>query len=131
MNEANGLNEVMFTSAAVLDLLLQIEELQDYTLGISETPDGNLQLVIGNSVYLINGNESKTIQVEDEVVGEIEVTAEDAYNDLLNDSIEIDPNSEMDQFNDNDIIQGGIIKEIAKSLTLGGLIRFASKHLLK
>lgn len=131
MNEANGLNEVMFTSAAVLDLLLQIEELQDYTLGISETPDGNLQLVVGNSVYLINGNESKTIQVEDEVVGEIEVTAEDAYNDLLNNSIEIDPNSEMDQFDDNDIIQGGIIKEIAKSLTLGGLIRFASKHLLR
>lgn len=131
MNEANGLNEVMFTSAAVLDLLLQIEELQDYTIGISETPDGNLQLVVGQSVYLINGNESKTIQVEDEVVGEIEVTAEDAYNDLLNDSIEIDPNSEMDQFNDTDYIQSGIIKEIAKSLTLGGLIRFASKHLLR
>ena len=131
MNEANGLNEVMFTSAAVLDLLLQIEELQDYTVGMSETPDGNLQLVVGQSVYLINGNESKTIQVEDEVVGEIEVTAEDAYNDLLNNSIEIDPNSEMDQFNDTDYIQSGIIKEIAKSLTLGGLIRFASKHLLR
>lgn len=131
MNEANGLNEVMFTSAAVLDLLLQIEELQDYTIGISETADGNLQLVVGQSVYLINGNESKTIQVEDEVVGEIEVTAEDAYNELLNNSIEIDPNSEMDQFNDTDYIQSGIIKEIAKSLTLGGLIRFASKHLLR
>lgn len=131
MNEANGLNEVMFTSAAVLDLLLQIEELQDYTLGISETPDGNLQLVVGQSVYLINGDESKTIQVEDEVVGEIEVTAEDAYNDLLNNSIEIDPSSEIDQFNDTDYIQSGIIKEIAKSLTLGGLIRFASKHLLR
>lgn len=131
MNEANGLNEVMFTSAAVLDLLLQIEELKDYSIGISETPNGDIQLQVGDSIYLINSDHSKTIQVEDTVVGEIEVTAEDAYNDLLENSIEIEPDSEMGQYYDSDVVEGSFLKEIAKSLTLGGMIRFASKHLLK
>lgn len=121
MNEANGLNEVMFTSAAVLDLLLQIDELKDYTIGMTETLDGDLQLQIGSSVYVIDNQDTKIIEVEDEVVGEIEVTTEDAYTEIIEDIGE--PESKP--------VEAGIIKDIAKSLALGGLIRFASKHLLK
>lgn len=124
MNEANGLNEVMFTSAAVLDLLLQIDELKDYTVGLTETLNGDIQLQIGDSTYMIDNQDTKIIEVDDQVVGEIEVTAEDAYTDIAEDvgygSVET-----------ADPVKAGLIKEIAKSLTLGGLIRFASKHLLK
>lgn len=141
MNEANGLNEVVFTSAAVLDLLLQIDELKEYTIGMSETPDSQIQIQIGNSIYLINSEDCKTIRVEDEIVGEIEVTTEEAYG-----QIETDIQSDADElpmyFEDEiveyydpdepqDAIEGSFIKDIAKSLALGGMIRFATKHLLK
>lgn len=123
MNEANGLNEVMFTSAAVLDLLLQIDELKNYTVGMTETLDGELQLQIGDSIYLLTNDDTKTIEVEDEVVGEIELTTEDAYKEIADDVSEDGESAEP--------VEAGIIKEIAKSLALGGLIRFASKHLMK
>lgn len=140
MNEAtNGLNEVMFTSASVLDLLLQIDELKDYTIGMSETFDGKLQLQVGNSIYLINNDDSKTICVEPEVVGEIEVTNDEAYEEISA-TIEEDTGVEsyypaeweaVSYVDENEPVEGGIIKEIAKALTLGGMIRFATKHLLK
>lgn len=126
MNEANGLNEVMFTSASVLDLLLQIDELRDYTISLTETLDGNIQLQVGDSTYLIENQDAKTIEVDDEVVGEIEVTNEDAYQDILNDS-----SGDIEQEFNEEPIEGSIIKEFAKSLALGGMIRFAQKHLLK
>lgn len=133
MNEANGLNEIVFTSAAVLDLLLKIDELKDYTVGLTETLNGELQLQIGDSIYLIDPNNSTTIRVEDEIVGEIEIQTEEAYNEISEDiACEFDEPQFLDsEISNDDIIEGGIIKEIAKSLTLGGLIRFTAKHLLK
>lgn len=126
MNEANGLNEVMFTSAAVLDLLLQLDELKNYPIGLTETLDGNIQLQIGDSIYLIENDHAKIINVDDEVVGEIELTTEDAYVEL--DSYTDTSNDSIDEF---EPVNAGIIKEVAKSLLLGGMIRFAGKHLLK
>lgn len=130
MNEANGLNEVVFTSAAMLDLLLQIDELAGYTIGLTETLDGQLQLQIGDSIYLVQTSDCQTIRVEDEVVGEIEEVTEDAYTEIL-DCIESECDYPTYDETTDTIVEGSIIKEIAKSLTLGGMIRFATKHLLK
>jgi hypothetical protein len=118
--ETTGSQELMFSSAAVLDLLLQIDELKDYTVGLTETLDGGLQLQVGESTYLIQ-NEATTVEVDDQVVDQIENTTEDAYEDIVQDV--------GDEYTET--IEGGIIKEAAKSLLLGGMIRFASKHLLK
>lgn len=121
--------ELMFTSAAVLGLLLQIDELKDYTIGVSESLDGGLQIQIGDSVYLIKDNNSTEISVDDSVIDEIESTTEDAYNEI---SEEIGEESDMPFYTDADeVVEGGILKEIAKSLALGGLIRFATKRLMK
>lgn len=133
MNEANGLNEVIFTSAAVLDLLLQIDELSDYTIGMTETLDGDLQLQVGNSIYLIDSQDSKIIRVEDQIVGEIEITTEEAYDEILQD---VEVESDLPSYDEvdaeaDDVVEGSFIKDIAKSLALGGLIRFATKNLLK
>ena len=46
-------SQLMFTPASVVDLLLQIDELKDKTIIIAETPDGQLQLTIGDSIYMI------------------------------------------------------------------------------
>jgi len=122
-------HEVVFTSVAVLDLLLQIDELKDYDIGLSETEDGNLQLQIGTSTYIINNDDTSVISVDDEVVDEISETAEDAYEDLLSDTAELSEVS-IDDTADDIPIEGGLLKDVAKSLLLGGMIRFAKKHLL-
>lgn len=128
MDKSNNLGELMFTSASVLDLLLQIDELKDYVIGLTETLDGNIQLQIGDSIYLIENDNATIIDVDDEVVAEIESTSEDAYTEICEDAyIDITEN-DIDGF---EPVNGGIIKEIAKSLLLGGMVRFAGKHLLK
>ena len=45
------MGNLLFTPSAVLDLLVQIDELKDKEVGIVETLDGNLQLSIGDSDY--------------------------------------------------------------------------------
>lgn len=129
MDEITKVNEVMFTSASVLDLLLQIDELKEYTISLTETLDDNIQLQIGDSVYLIENDNAKIINVDEEVVEEIELTTEDAYTEIEDYTDVIDETyRDIDEF---EPVNAGIIKEVAKSLLLGGMIRFAGKHLLK
>ena len=65
-NSSDG--QLMFTPASVVDLLLQIDELKDKTIIIAETPDGQLQLTVGDSIYMIDDNSSESVEVEEEVV---------------------------------------------------------------
>ena len=116
-NTADG--QLMFTPASVVDLLLQIDELKNQTIIIAETPDGQLQLTIGNSIYMIDDNSSESVEVEDDVVDIIEETNSTAFE-------EIEEELEVSE----EPIEGGIIKEAVKSLLLGGMIKFAKKHLL-
>jgi hypothetical protein len=118
-NRNNTEGQLMFTSAAVVDLLLQIDELKDKTIIIAETPDGQLQLTIGDSIYMIDDDSSETVEVEDEVVDVIEETNSDAF-------VEIEEELEISE----EPIEGGMIKDAVKSLLLGGMIKFAKKHLL-
>ena len=116
-NNVDG--QLMFTPAAVVDLLLQIDELKDKTIIIAETPNGQLQLTIGDSIYMIDDNVSESVEVEDDVVDIIEETNSTAFE-------EIEEELEVSE----EPIEGGIIKEAVKSLLLGGMIKFAKKHLL-
>lgn len=115
----NSDSQLLFTPASVVDLLLQIDELKDKTVIIAETPDGQLQLTIGDSIYMIDDNSSESVEVDDEVVDIIEETNSEAFEELA-DGLEVS----------EEPIEGGIIKEAVKSLLLGGMIRFAKKHLL-
>ena len=116
-NSSDG--QLMFTPASVVDLLLQIDELKDKTIIIAETPDGQLQLTVGDSIYMIDDDSSESIEVEDEVVDIIEETNSNAFEEL-EDGLEVT----------EEPIEGGIIKDAVKSLLLGGMIKFAKKHLL-
>lgn len=117
INSSDG--QLMFTPASVVDLLLQIDELKDKTIIIAETPDGQLQLTVGDSIYLIDDDSSEPVEVEDEVVDIIEETNSNAFEEL-EDGLEVTEAP----------IKGGIIKDAVKSLLLGGMIKFAKKHLL-
>lgn len=123
--EDSSSSQVVFTPAAVLDLLTQIDELSDKNISLSETLDGKIQITIDASSYIIESNTSE-IEVDDEVVEAIDDENTQAYQDIVD-------SGQADVIDDDDIepIEGGMIKDFAKSLLLGGMIRFAGKHLLK
>lgn len=114
-------SEILFTSSAILDLLSKIEEFNQYDLSLSETLDGALQLQVGDSFYELNPDEiASDIQVEDKIVDEIATINEEAYENLIEDgSAEDVPEP----------VESGLIKEIVKTLLVGGVVRMGKHYL--
>ena len=122
-----NMESVVFTPASLIDLLSKVDELKDYDIGISETIDGQIQLNIGSSLYIIDTNNSTDISVDDQVVESVEDTNLEAYENL-DESVDVVVPGEGDE-----PVESGIIKELAKTLLVGGLVRLtagAAKKLL-
>lgn len=112
------MDEIVFTPAAVLSLLTQIEELKDYDIGIKDGIAGRLQVTIGNSVYDVDTGSSVEVVVDEEAVADVEDANQDAYSSLSDSGeVELEP------------INSGVIKQLAKTLLVGGLVRLTSKLL--
>ena len=114
------MEEILFTSSSLIDLLSQIEELKDVDVGIVETPDGNMQLHVGESTYAIDTGTADIVEVPIDVVEEVSDINEEAYSDLSN-------SSELSVTNDIESINSGVIKEVMKTLLVGGLVRLSGK----
>lgn len=112
------MDTILFTPASLLSLLAQVDELQDLDLSMSESLDGNLQLQIGNSFYDLDISNSEVYDVEPEVVEDIEDLNAEVYQD-------IDTGDTMQD------VESGLLKEVAKTLLVGGVVRLASKLLRK
>lgn len=112
----------LYTNAAILNLLTSIDELKDYNVAITESLDGLTQIQIGDSYYQIDPEESDItdIEVSESDLENVEDANVSAYEDLIEQTIveeQIEP------------IESGLLKEIVKSLALGGLIRLGAKLL--
>lgn len=109
------MTDVLFTPAAVLDMLSQIDELRDYELGLEEN-DLNLVFTIGDSRYEISGKKAPQVHT-DSTNYETAMDADDEclYQLAKNDKIDIQED-----------VEGGIIKETVKTLLVGGLVRLTS-----
>ena len=103
------MEEVVFTSAGLLDLLSQINELSDYDIDLNDN-NGDITLTIGESVYSI-AKPDEAIEVPEEVVEEVSEIAESAISDI--------PTT----------VESGIIKEALKTLLVGGAVRLVAKML--
>lgn len=114
------MEELLFTPASLIDLLSQIDELKEYDVGITETSDGSLQLTIGDSSYTINSTDATEIQVDEDIVETVEDVNTEAYENL-------DESIEVEQYEEGQPIESGIIKEALKALLLGGMIKLSSK----
>lgn len=113
------MDNVVFTPASVLSLLTKIDELKDVNIGMAETMDGKLQLSVGESVYELEPEVDTSVQVDDSVVDKIEDVNQQTYEDLAEDGeVEL-----------QDEVTGGVLKEIAKTLLLGGMVRLTGKML--
>ena len=122
VNMGDNIDTIVFTPSALMELLASIEELKDKDIGITETIDGKLQLQIGESVYEVESKSDEVVNVPDDVVEKIEDINQESYenmSDNLGEDVEVQ----------QDHVEGGIIKELAKSLLLGGMIRLSGKLL--
>ena len=113
MNQS--LNTILFTPAALLDFLSSIDELKDVDVGITESPQGDIQVQIGESIYNVDTSQATEVQVDEEVVDQVDEANEEAYDELDVDT--------------QDDVEGGIIKEALKTLLVGGLVRMGAKVL--
>lgn len=115
------MEQIVFTPAALLELLTQIEELQDVDIGITESADGRITLTVGQSTYNIDVSNATEVEVTEDIVETVEQVNDDTYTEL-------DESGEV-SLSDVETVQSGIIKEAIKSLLLGGMIRLSTKLL--
>ena len=113
------MNELLFTSASILDLLSNIEELKDKNLDMSETSSG-VTITIGDISYEIKSSEATEVEVDESIIDEIDNITAEAYEDLSVEGVDL---------NDKEDIEGGPIKSLLKTLLLGGMVRLTAKML--
>lgn len=111
---------LVLTPSGLMSFLTQVEELNGLELDLSET-DSGLIISIGNSSYTLQC--ATELDVEDEVVDEIDNINEEGYDELKEELGET--------FEDPEAVEGGIIKELAKTLLVGGLVRLTKDAILK
>lgn len=110
---------ILFTPSALLDFLIQIDELKDKVVSVTETADGDLQVEIGDSAYIVKTDSAKDVDVEQQAAEQVADLNMDAYSDI------VEENSDASFENVN--VEAGILAEIAKTLAIGGLARLNGK----
>ena len=114
--------QILFTPSSLLDLLTKIEELKGLDVGVTESVNGDMYIKVGESSYKIDTSNVTDIRVEDDVVETIEDVNEETYSNLEeSDEVVLEDNP--------DKIESSIIKELAKTLLLGGMVRLSAKWL--
>ena len=113
------MEELVFTSASILDLLSSIDELKDKNINLTETESG-ISITIGESTYEINTANAIEVEVDEEVVEEIDEVTSEAYSELSDNGVDV-----------QDEVEGGPIKELIKTLMLGGMVKMTANMLKK
>lgn len=115
------IDNILFTPASLLHILKDIDELKHLDVGITETIDNKIQLQIGDSIYIIDDSDCTEVQVDSSVVSAVDDANMSAYEEL-EESGDVSIDSP-------DAIESGIIKELAKTLLVGGMVRLTAKLL--
>lgn len=113
------MEEILLTPATLLELLSNVDEFKNFTIGITETIDNKLQLQVNDSHYEINPINVVDIDVSEHDLQEVSDANLDTYQSL----------SDNYDINVDQPVETGIIKEILKSLALGGMVRLSAKLL--
>ena len=115
-------NEILFTPAALLDFLSQVEELSDKDISVDDN-GSSITVTIGASTYEIKNSDAEEVEVEPEVIEEVADINESAYEEI--------EDVEYTEIDDEETVEGGIISEALKTLAVGGMVRLTSKLLGK
>ena len=124
MDESFDEGKLVLTPSALLTFLSQIEELDGRDdMSIEETSD-TIELHIGDSSYILMSPETSEVAVDAEAAEEIQEINAEGYQ-TFNDEI-----AEL-SVDEDDAVEGGVIKELAKTLLVGGLVRLTKNVLTK
>lgn len=114
---------LVLTPSAILAFLSEIEELQAVDISLEEN-ENCLNIMIGDNVYKLESSDYIEVPVADEVVDTISELNEEGYQELMD-------GTEVSTYQDEELIEGGIIKELIKTLAIGGLVRLTKDALTK
>lgn len=120
INAAEEYSQILFTPSSLVDFLIQVDELKDVNIGVNDDGE-NVSISIGDSTYQINPKSVTNIDVSDDDLDQACQANESNYDELEESgSIEL-----------NDSVESGIIKQLLKTLAIGGIVRLAAKELKK
>lgn len=113
-------SQILFTPSSLVDFLTQVDELKDVNIGVNDDGE-NVSISIGDSTYQINPKSVTNIDVSDDDLDQACQANESNYDELEESgSIEL-----------NDSVESGIIKQLLKTLAIGGIVRLAARELKK
>ena len=120
--------ETLFTAAALLDFLRQIDELSDKDIDVFDNESFAL-ITIGDNQYRIDYNTAEEVEVPEEAVDEVTDIIEDTYDELGASDVDYEEVADIveDEEGNLNVVEGGIIKEALKTLAIGGLVRLTGK----
>ena len=113
------LDMVVLTPSALLAFLSQIEELKDVNIEVDEYADF-IKVKIGENHYTLEAPEDSTVQVSNDAIEEVNNLNEMGYDEIEED---IEDGKIDGEVVEGEPIEGGIVKELLKTLAVGGLVR--------
>lgn len=105
----------VLTISGLISFLSEIEQLKGLDMQVSEQDDG-WTISIGEDTYKLESYSE--VEVDNDVVDSIEEIDEEGWEDVP-DVVEEEP------------VEGGIIKELLKTLAIGGLVRLTKNAIQK
>lgn len=113
------LDMVVLTPSALLAFLSQIEELKDVNIEVDEYAD-LIKVKIGENTYTLEAPEDSIVQVSNDAIEEVNNLNEMGYDEIEED---IEDGKIDGEVVEGEPIEGGIVKELLKTLAVGGLVR--------
>lgn len=112
--DENKESTLVLTPSALFGFLSQIEELKDKEISFDEGED-QISIQIGESTYILE-SESDISDVSEELVDAIDDINVDCYAETVE--------------TEDEPVEGGIIKELIKTLAIGGLVRLTKNAIM-
>ena len=109
----------VLTVSGLVSFLSEIEELQGKDISVADE-DSTLTISIGDSTYRIESLESSEVEVDSAVVDTVDFIDEEGWDEIA------DVVEEAEE-----PVEGGIIKEVLKTLAIGGLVRLTKNAIMK
>lgn len=111
---------LLLTPASLVDFLSQIDELSEKSISLNSDNE-YIEVSIGEATYRIRPQDAVNVPVSVDDIDEVNDAADDTYDELVDNGY----------IENSDEIESGIIKELIKTLAIGGMVRLAAKKLKK
>ena len=99
---------LILTPSALFQFLSQVDELKDKEIQVEDNGQ-SIDIRIGDNSYSLQP-ETQLAEVDSELVDVIDEINFEGYQEVSSDQ-------------DNEVVEGGLIKELIKTLAIGGLVR--------